>query len=103
MNMKDLQNVFGEMYLGKGGNTDVLFILENLRISCQMDAGGFEGLLYNMFSEEPFKNQRLDMTDEKNDYTISDYVFHHFGIILGETRICLTYHATKPPKILKYD
>ena len=39
-----------------------------------MDASGFEGLLYNMLSEELFANHRFDMKDEKNDYTISDYV-----------------------------
>ena len=47
-----------------------------------MDASEFEGLLYNMLSEEPFANHRLDMTDEKDDYTISDYVSQHFGILI---------------------
>ena len=56
----------------------------------------FEGLLYNMLSEEPFSNHRLDMTYEKDDYTISDYVSHYFGIKIGETWICLTCHAKKP-------
>ena len=55
-----------------------------------MYAGEFQGLLYNMLSEEPFKNQRFDMTDEKDDYTISDYVSQHFGILIGETWTCLT-------------
>ena len=39
-----------------------------------MDAGEFEGLLYNILSEEHFKNHRFDMTDEKDEYTISDYI-----------------------------
>ena len=47
-----------------------------------MDANEFEGLLYNVLSEEPFKNQNFDITDEKGDYTISDCVSHHFGIII---------------------
>ena len=53
MIMKELQKMFGEMYLGGRGSisTDVSFILENLRINCQMDAGEFEGLLYYMLSE----------------------------------------------------
>ena len=42
--------------------------------NCQMDASEFEGLLYYMLFEEPFANHRLDMTDENEDYTISDYV-----------------------------
>ena len=50
-----------------------------------MDAGEFEKLLYHMLSEEPFNNQRFDMTDEKDDCSISDYVSQHFGIIIGET------------------
>ena len=47
-----------------------------------MDAGKFERLLYNMLSEEPFKNRRFDMKDEKYDYTISDYVSQNFGILI---------------------
>ena len=71
--MKELQKYFGEIYLGeKTISTGDLFILTNIRINFQMDASEFEGLLYNMLSEEPFANHRLDMTDEKDDYTISD-------------------------------
>ena len=77
-------------------STDHFFILENLRINCNMDAIEFEGSLYNMFSEEPFANHRLDMTDGKDDYTISDYVSHYFGITIGETWTYLTCHAKKP-------
>ena len=55
-----------------------------------------------MLSEEPFKNHRFDMIDEKDDYTISDYVSNNFGILIGETWTCLTCHAKKP-KLLKYD
>ena len=36
---------------GETISTDDFFILENLRINCQMDAGEFEGLIYNMLSE----------------------------------------------------
>ena len=60
-----------------------------------MGAGEFEGLLYNMLSEEPLLNHIFDMTDEKNDYTISDYVSQHFGITIVETWTCLTYHEKK--------
>ena len=62
------------MYLGKK-TTDAFFILENLRINCQMGAGKFKGLLYTMLSEELFKNQIFYMTDENDDYTISDFMF----------------------------
>ena len=55
-----------------------------------------------MLSEEPFANRRLDMTDENEEYIISDYVSQHFAITIGETWTCLTENATKSPKILKY-
>ena len=64
-----------------------------------MDASEFEGLLYNMLSEEPFANNRLDITDENDDYKTSDYVSQHFGIKIGDTMTCLTCHATNHPKI----
>ena len=67
----------------------------------QTNACEFEGLLYNMLSEEPFVNHRLDMTDENEEYTISDCVSQHYTITIGETWTCLTCHATKSPKILK--
>ena len=63
-----------------------------------MDASEFEGLLYNMLSEEPFANHRFHMTDEKNDYTISNYVSQHFDIKIGETWTCLTCHTKKNSK-----
>ena len=96
--MKDPQKYFGEIYLRgkKIISTDVFFILENIRINYQMDASEFEGLLYNMFSEETFANHRLDMTDEKYDYTISDYVSQNFDITIGETWTCLTFNVKKP-------
>ena len=43
------------------------------------------------------------MTDEKDDYTINDYISQNFGILIGETWTCLTYHTKQPPKILNYD
>ena len=41
------------------------------------------------------------MKDEKDDYTISDYVYQNFGIQMRETWTCITCHAKK--KLLKYD
>ena len=64
-----------------------------------MNASEFEGLLYNMLSEEPFAKHILDMKYEKDNYTISDYVSQHFGITIGEKIICLTCHITKSPNI----
>ena len=61
-----------------------------------MDAGEFQGLLYNTLSEEPCKNQIFDITNENDDYTISDYISQNFGILIGETWTCPTCHAKKP-------
>ena len=60
-----------------------------------MDAGEFEKLLYHMLSEEPFNNHIFDMIDKKDDYTMSDYVSCHFGILRGETWTCLTCHKKR--------
>ena len=35
------------------------------------------------------------MTNENNDYTISNYVSRHFGITIGEKWTCLTCHGEK--------
>ena len=67
-----------------------------------MDASEFEGLLYHILSKEPVANHIHDMTDENDDYTISDYVSQHFGITIGGKIIYLTCHATKSPNIFNY-
>ena len=89
----------GYIYGGGIISTDELFILENIRINFHMDVGKFERLLYNMLSEEHLKNHRFDMTDEKDDYTISEYVSQHFDILMEETCTCLTCHSKN--KIIK--
>ena len=43
------------------------------------------------------------MTEEKDDYTISDCVSRHFGVLIRETMTFLTCHQNNPPKGLKYD
>ena len=63
-----------------------------------MDASEFEGLLYNMLFEEPFTNHRFDMTDEKDDYTISDCVYHYLGITIREKWTYLTCHKKQNSK-----
>ena len=102
MIMKEVQKTFGEMYLGGGENsTDIFFIMANTTTNCQMDASEFKELLYNMLSEEPFLNHILGMTDENEEYTISDYVSEISFITIGETWTCITCRDTKSPKILK--
>ena len=78
---------------------DVLFILENIRIYFQMDAGEFEGLLYTILSEESFNNQIFNMTEETDDYTIGDYVSQQFGMLIEETMTCLICHEKNAQSI----
>ena len=77
--------------------------MKNIRIDCQIDAGEFERLLYTLFLEEPFKNQRIHMTEETDGYTISDCFSQHFGTIIGEIMKFITCHENNPPKVLKDD
>ena len=65
-----------------------------------MDAGEIEGFLYNMLSKEPFANHRFDMTDENIHYTISNFVSQNFGITIGKTWTCLTWHTKRILKVL---
>ena len=64
----ELQKCFGDIYLGK---IYLILLMISLfwksKVNYQMDAGEFEGILYNMLSEEPFANHRFDMKDENND------------------------------------
>ena len=48
-----------------------------------MDASEFKKLLYTILSKEPFKNLRFHMTEETDDCTISNYVSHHFVMLIG--------------------
>ena len=68
-----------------------------------MDASEFEGLLYTILREEPFKSLVIHMTEEIDDYTISDYVSQHFGMLIGETITCLSCHQNKHPKVINHD
>ena len=68
-----------------------------------MGAAEFEGFLYNNLSYQPFKNQIINIKDKKVDYIISDYFSHHFGMIIRETMIYLSYIQNKRPEVLNYD
>ena len=61
--MKELQKMFGEIYLrwGETITTTEFFMILIIRIACKMDAAEFEGLLYTILSEESFKNHRILM------------------------------------------
>ena len=103
MIVKELQNVLVIYIQKKTITTDRLFIIANIRIYFQIDADEFQGLSYTILSEEPFKNQRIHTTEEKYDYTTSDYISQHFGMLIGETMTYLSCHQNNWPQVLKYD
>ena len=53
-----------------------------------------------MLSEESFANHTLDMKDENDDYTISDFLSQHFGITIGEKLNVLLVMQKNPPTYL---
>ena len=58
----------------------MFFIVANITTNFQMDASEFEGMIYNILSEEPFSHHILDMTNGNEVSTISDFFlefFHH--------------------------
>ena len=84
MIFRELQFVFGEIYLGgkKTISTDMFFILSNITTNCQMDASEFEGMIYTMLSEEPFAHHIIDMTDRNEEITIYYYLSQNFSITI---------------------
>ena len=103
MIFRELQKKFGEIYLGekKTISTDMFFIVANITTTCQTDSSEFEGMIYNMLSEEPFIHHILDNPDGNEESTISDYLSQNFSITIGETWTCLTCETNRIPKITK--
>ena len=62
-----------------------------------------EGFLYTNFSENTFNNQIIGIKISEDDLTISDYLYQHFEMKIGETMKYLVFHQNKSPKILKDD
>ena len=79
---------------------DDLFIATNIRIYHHMDESEFEGLFYDKLSENTFKNQGINTKIIEGDWTISDYLSHHFRFKIGETMTCISCHQNKEPNIL---
>ena len=68
----------------------MFFIVANITTTCQMDFSEFEGMIYNMLSEEPFTHHILDDPDGNEVITISDYLYQNFSVTIGKTWTCLT-------------
>ena len=51
------------------------------------------------YQKNPFKDQITHITEEKDYYTIPDYLSQNFGMLIGETMTCLSCHKTKSPKL----
>ena len=68
-----------------------------------MDAYESVDLLYTTLLEKRLKNQKLNIKDEKYDFTITDNVSLYFGVLIGETMTLISFHQKKNPKVLKYE
>ena len=68
-----------------------------------MNAPEIEGLLYTTLLENPFKNQKHNIKNSEDDWTVSDYLSQNFGMKIGVTMKCLSFHQNKSPKILEDD
>ena len=79
----------------------MFFIVANITTTCQIDASEFEGMIYNMLSEEPFTHHILDDPDGNEVITISDYLSQNFSVTIGETWTCLTCQSSRSSKITK--
>ena len=79
----------------------MFFIVANITTTCQMDASEFEGMIYNMISEEPFTHHILEDPDGNEEITISDYLSQNFSVTIGETWTCFTCESSRSPKITK--
>ena len=93
------------MFLGRGGiiSNDKFCIVTNKRVDFQMDAYESVDLLYTTLLEKRLKNQKLNIKDKKYDFTITDNVSLHFGVLIGETMTLISFHQQKNPKVLKYE
>ena len=58
----------------------MFFIVANITTTCQMDASEFEGMIFNMLSEEPFTHHILNDPDVNEVITISDYFSQKFPL-----------------------
>ena len=61
-------------------STDMFFIVANITTTCQIDTSEFEGMIYNMLSEEPFTHHILEDPDGNEEITISDYLSQNFPL-----------------------
>ena len=45
----------------------------------------------------------MNIKEEKDDYTISQYFYQHFGILIRETIMCIYFQKMKRPKLFNYN
>ena len=53
--------------------------------------------------KHPFKNQIINIKNNKDDWNISDFLSRYFGMKIGKIMTCLSCHQNKSHKILKDD
>ena len=102
LNSEIITETIGEMYLGgkKTYFSDIVFIVTNIGIDRQTYTDKFEGFFYSISKENTFRNQIINTKNSEDDWTISDYIYHNFGLKIGETMTCIYCHQNKATKIL---
>ena len=74
-----------------------------MMIYCYLDAAEFEGVFIYYLVRNSFINQRINIKISKDDFTISDYLYQNFEMLIGKSTTCISCNQNKHPKILKYD
>ena len=69
-----------------------------------MDAVEFKGFFYKILLETPFNKQIINIKisdDDFKNWTISDYLYHHFGLKIIYTMTCIYFRQNNSPNILE--
>ena len=79
MILQVIQQILCEMLIGGGKivNSDVFFLVTNIRTNVQEDSSEFERIIHEMVSLKIFSNQEIfhiDLNGEKRICTVSTYI-----------------------------
>ena len=80
-------------------NSNVFFLVTNIRTNVQKDSSEFEGLIQEMVSQKLFSNKdicHIDLNGEKSICTVSTYIKQYLSILEIENKICHRYSNMKP-------
>ena len=100
MILQVIQQILCEMLIGgKIVNSDVFFLVTNIRTNVQNGSSDFEGIIHEMVSHKPFSNQEIchiDLNGEKIICTVSTYIKEFLIIVEIENKQCHRCSNMKP-------